>query len=114
MVAAATAPGNMRLTYNRFNELADRDGFIIVYPEAVDKNWNDGRSSDRVRAWREDIDDVGFIVAVLDRVANAHSIDRERVFSVGMSQWRFHDLAPALRPRRCFPRRGHPDGHLVT
>ena len=25
------------------NELADRDGFFVVYPQGIDKSWNDGR-----------------------------------------------------------------------
>ncbi|UCE26200.1 MAG: phospholipase, partial [Candidatus Coatesbacteria bacterium] len=26
-----------------FNDVADREGFIVVYPQGEDKHWNDGR-----------------------------------------------------------------------
>ncbi len=83
------AQSNMRGTFHRFHELADRDGFIIVYPEAVEKNWNDGRYSDRILSWRENIDDVGFIVAVLNEVAGRQAVDRSRVFTTGISNGGF-------------------------
>jgi polyhydroxybutyrate depolymerase len=38
-----TNRGMFRLTNGRFNELADRDGFFVVYPQGIDKSWNDGR-----------------------------------------------------------------------
>jgi len=31
------------LTRKGFNKLADKDGFIIVYPDGIELNWNDGR-----------------------------------------------------------------------
>ena len=36
--------------YTRFNDLAAKAGFLVVYPEAVDGNWNDGRGIEGVRA----------------------------------------------------------------
>ena len=36
-----THRGMVRLTKKRFNELADRDGFFVVYPQGIDKSWND-------------------------------------------------------------------------
>ncbi len=32
-----TAKGTSGLTFGRFNTLADRDGFIVVYPNAIKK-----------------------------------------------------------------------------
>lgn len=84
-----TALGNIGLTFGRFNELADRDGFIVVYPEAVDKNWNDGRQSDKVTAWREHIDDVGFIAAIIDGLKGRYAVDADRIFTSGMSNGGF-------------------------
>jgi len=34
-------PGTERLT--RFTPLADREGFLVAFPEGLGKNWNDGR-----------------------------------------------------------------------
>src|SRR3989304_4948444 len=46
-----------------FRGLADREGFIAVYPDAVERNWNDARDAPNIRAQRENVDDVGFIGA---------------------------------------------------
>ena len=47
--------------YTKFNNLAAKEGFLVVYPEAVDGNWNDGRGIEGVRAQQENIDDVKFV-----------------------------------------------------
>ena len=31
----------MSLTHGGFNTLADRDGFFVIYPTALDGKWND-------------------------------------------------------------------------
>ena len=84
-----TAKGTPGLTFWRFNTLADRDGFIVVYPNAIKKNWNDGRKLENVLAWKEDIDDVGFISAIVDELKKKHNIDATRIFTTGMSNGGF-------------------------
>jgi polyhydroxybutyrate depolymerase len=84
-----TAKGTPGLTFNRFNTLADQEGFIVVYPNAVNKNWNDGRKLEDVIAWKEDIDDVGFITAIFDALKEKHNIDSSRIFTTGMSNGGF-------------------------
>ncbi len=83
---AQRTPG---LTFGRFNELADRDGFIVVYPNAIEKNWNDGRKSADVKSWKEDIDDVGFIMAIIDELKTKYKIDEQKIFTTGMSNGGF-------------------------
>ena len=51
-----THRGMVRLTKSRFNELADRDGFFVVYPQGIDKAWNDGRGDLVSEAHRRRID----------------------------------------------------------
>jgi len=84
-----TARGNIGLTFGRFNELADRDGFLVVYPNAIEKNWNDGRPLDLVKAWKENIDDVGFISAIVEELKKNYTIDDDRIFTCGMSNGGF-------------------------
>ena len=81
--------------YTRFNDLAAKEGFLVVYPEAVDGNWNDGRGIEGVRAQQENIDDVKFVRTILDRISKEHKIDRSRVFCTGISNGAFmsHRLA---------------------
>jgi polyhydroxybutyrate depolymerase len=81
--------GMISLTNGRFHELADQDGFIIVYPAAIDKNWNDGRKDHYVSSWQKNIDDVGFIVAIIEQLKEKYLIDTNRIFSCGMSNGGF-------------------------
>ena len=77
------------IRYTQFTKVALRERFIVVYPMAVDGNWNDGRDVDFIRAQKEDIDDVKFIRAVVDDVAKDHPVDRTRIFSTGISNGAF-------------------------
>lgn len=75
---------------------AEREGFIVVFPNALARDpsrrssfaanpqlWNDG--SDRFHPGQSGADDVGFIAALLDRLAQRHRIDVDRVFVTGFS-----------------------------
>jgi polyhydroxybutyrate depolymerase len=91
-----TGEGMVKLTGGRFNELAERDGFIVVYPDGVEKHWNDGRRIQSWRAHKEKIDDVGFISAVMDEVGV-----RGSEFGVRDSQHPTLDMEPGtLNPSR--------------
>ncbi len=64
---------------------SDKSGFIVVYPDAVGRNWNDGRAVPKYRSQREDIDDVAFIAALIGVLAEKLNIDRRRVYATGVS-----------------------------
>lgn len=68
----------------RFDAKADTEGFAVVYPEAIDGHWNDGRLR-RDRSHAEDVDDIAFVHAVVERVASTTAIDLRRVYLVGAS-----------------------------
>lgn len=42
-----------RLTIGGLNRLAARDGFVVVYPDGVERHWNDGRGIAEYRAERK-------------------------------------------------------------
>jgi polyhydroxybutyrate depolymerase len=67
-------PGTEQLT--RFSALADREGFLVAYPEGLGRNWNDGREFTSSRAHRERVDDVGFVAALLGAIARVHPVAR--------------------------------------
>jgi polyhydroxybutyrate depolymerase len=69
----------------RFSDLADREGFIVVYPDGLWKNWNDGRAPNVSRAHRENVDDIGFVSALIDAVSMDYRIDPKRIFATGIS-----------------------------
>ncbi len=80
-----TNRGMLWLTQKRFNELADRDGFFVVYPQGIDKSWNDGRPDKISGAHRKGIDDVGFFRALIEYLTAQYPIDSARVFVTGIS-----------------------------
>ena len=71
--------------YTGFNRLAQRDGFAVVYPQGVQKSWNDGREDPHISAQVRQIDDVGFLEAVIEAVAQEIELDRRRVYMTGIS-----------------------------
>lgn len=83
----ANAESMMLLTRKGFNRLADLEGFIVAYPDAVEMNWNDGRSDEQSndRAHSENIDDVGFISRIIDETILNFNADPERVYVTGIS-----------------------------
>jgi polyhydroxybutyrate depolymerase len=68
-----------------FTSIADREGFVVVVPDGIDRNWNDGRPDSGSKAADEDIDDVGFLRAVLADVAARVAVDGRRVYATGIS-----------------------------
>ena len=90
-----------RLTVGGLNRLAVRDGFVVVYPDGVDRHWNDGRGVAEYRSHRENIDDVGFVTALIDHLAQTQGIDRNRVYATGISNGGLFSqrLARELAPR---------------
>ena len=63
----------MRMT--RWNDLADREGFIVVYPAGAD--------AAGPRVWRGG--DVAYISRLIDRLERDYNIDRARVYANGFS-----------------------------
>jgi polyhydroxybutyrate depolymerase len=80
-----TGQGMEKLTLGGFDRLADREGFIVVYPDGIEKHWNDGRGLQNYRAHRENIDDVGFILALIDHLIKTFNIDSNRIYAAGIS-----------------------------
>ncbi|GIF22585.1 polyhydroxybutyrate depolymerase [Actinoplanes tereljensis] len=63
----------------------DALGGVVAYLDGYRGNWNDARRTSAFPARRDDIDDVGFTRAVIDRLTWTHHIDPARVFVVGYS-----------------------------
>jgi len=66
-------------------EMADREGFIIAFPEGTRNSWNTEGSPAVGFASRNDIDDLGFVTAMLDQLVRDYSINTARVFATGIS-----------------------------
>lgn len=68
-----------------FDRLADEFGFVAVYPDGYGKRWNDCRSAGRYAARRKQIDDVDFVLKLIEKLKTTAQIDASRVFLVGYS-----------------------------
>ena len=68
-----------------FDELADKHGLLVVYPDGVGNTWNDCRAGSPFPSKRLKIDDVGFVKSLIGLEATAHAVDRKRVFATGWS-----------------------------
>lgn len=91
--------GMERLT--GFSALADREGFIVAYPDGVAKHWNDGRGSAVSEAHRVEADDVGFVEFVIADISRDCAINPRRVYATGISNGGIfcHYLAARLAGR---------------
>jgi polyhydroxybutyrate depolymerase len=68
-----------------FDLLADQHRFIAVYPQGYEGHWNDCKVMGPYSAKRENVDDVGFLHALVDRLVKDHNADRARVYVTGIS-----------------------------
>ena len=62
-----------------FSRLAEREGFVVVYPDGLGGRWNDGRGLAATH------DDVGFVRALLDTLRRELAIDPRRIYATGIS-----------------------------
>lgn len=114
---------------NKWESAADDHGFLAVFPEGTGKRalgrtfatWNAGICCGA--AMEDEVDDVGFIAAVLDDVIERFAVDERRVYVTGHSNGsmmsfllgcelsdRVAAIAPygALGPEDCAPSRPVP------
>jgi polyhydroxybutyrate depolymerase len=64
------------------HELGVRQGFFVVYPEAIDKDrvWNDGRHETA-----SPVNDVAYVDDLISYLAAEYRIDRGRIYATGAS-----------------------------
>ncbi len=74
-----------KLTNYKFNKLADKEKFIVVYPDGIGRHWNDGRNLSFYYTQRENINDVKFISELIDYMVKDYNVNASRVYVTGMS-----------------------------
>ena len=93
------APGAVRMT--GFSEKADKEGFVVVYPNGSGRlktrllTWNSGNCCGY--AMDKNVDDVGFIRALVDELVKTRSIRSQARLCHGHVQRRHDDLSAGVR-----------------
>jgi polyhydroxybutyrate depolymerase len=71
----------------RFDDLADKEGLLVVYPQGVSNQWAGARDS--ATPDTRQVDDVGFVRALLDDLKRLIAYDAARVYATGVSNGGF-------------------------
>ncbi|MBW4469000.1 MAG: hypothetical protein KME45_01190 [Stenomitos rutilans HA7619-LM2] len=66
-----------------FNDTAEQKGFVVVYPDGIDRRWNP------LNKFLTGVDDVGFVPALIDHIKRIRAIDSRRVYAAGVSNGGF-------------------------
>ena len=84
-----TLDKQQQMNYSQMNLVADTAGFIVVYPNAVNTTWNSGIYDSPEAPPNPNINDIGFIDALIDTLQSHYSIDLEKIYSCGFSNGGF-------------------------
>jgi polyhydroxybutyrate depolymerase len=84
----ASANGWITEALTGFDDLADRHKFAVAYPDGVNSIWRfwsiaNPRGGGRTRS--QEIDDVGFLTALMDYLIKEQIADRRRIYVTGIS-----------------------------
>ena len=93
---------NEQRLYSNMNPVADTAGYIVVYPQGLNRQAVFGGSGNSWDAgFGTDVDDVGFLSALIDRLWSDYGIDLSRVYATGMSNGGYmsYELACSLSDR---------------
>lgn len=82
-----TGRGMVKLTGGGFDRLSDRENLVVVYPDGVDKFWNDGK-----RKIAGGANDLKFLLKLIARMRRDWRIDRRNVFVCGFSNGGFMSM----------------------
>jgi len=71
------------MTNGSLSRAANERSVVLVFPEGIRKQWNDGRLE--ILKSNPPQDDVGFISKIIDTMAEQYGIDEKRVYVTGLS-----------------------------
>lgn len=83
--ASSNAKHMRFMTGYQFEELAAREGFVVIYPDGYQQSWHDCRTASTYPARTENIDDVGFLATLTSAITDKHGLDPTRVYGFGYS-----------------------------
>jgi polyhydroxybutyrate depolymerase len=82
---SGTGAGVSALTH--LNDLADREGALVVYPDGLHESWADGRGV--TDADQQGVDDVAFFRQLIRALQGQYSVDSRRIYVTGISNGGF-------------------------
>jgi polyhydroxybutyrate depolymerase len=83
MLHGASGTGEQAEKSYGWDQLADSAHFVVAYPDGVGHTWNGHGCCGK--AMRENVDDVGFITAMVGQISAGLPIDKSRVYAAGFS-----------------------------
>lgn len=78
-------------THGTITAAADKRGFVVIFPEAINKHWN----IDKTEALKAK--DVDFLSKLIDKAQSDYGIDDKRVYATGISAGGFMAVILAQR-----------------
>ncbi len=76
--------------FSAMDTVADTNGFVLVYPNSPDMSWNAGTCCAFSAMSRND---VGFAMALIQKIQSETCIDSKRIYTTGMSNGAFMTYA---------------------
>lgn len=106
-----TSNGTQQANYTNFMAIADTAGFIVVHPDGTfdqsnQRFWNYGILG-------ANVNDLGFLEALIDTISTHYNINANRVYSVGMSNGGYMSYYLACQSNR-FAAVGSVTGSMPT
>ena len=74
--SAGSGEDMMVVTQRGFERIADKEKIVVVYPDALERRWNEQDGT---------VDDAAFLLAVADKLISDGLVDRKRVYLAGIS-----------------------------
>ena len=93
------------VNFTQMNPVADQNDFIVLYPQGIAPSlnggftWADGRGT---AADRMGINDVDFLIELIEHLSNSYKIDPKRLFLTGFSNGSFMTQRMACEKNELF------------
>lgn len=75
--------GKDMAAFTNLSHLAEQKGFIVVYPDGINKQWDIGGNT------RPGVDDISFVSALITHLTQILAIDQQRIYATGASDGGF-------------------------
>ncbi|MGA2490269.1 MAG: PHB depolymerase family esterase [Anaerolineales bacterium] len=99
-------------TMTSFNEIADKNSFIVIYPNGINQSWN--ASGCCGEAVNKNIDDFAFVRQMLAELGTIIRVDPKRIYAAGFSNGAIFSYRLACEMSDTFAAIAPVEGWLLT